>query len=620
MRRFSLLAALIVLALATIFTCGGFGLALAKPLLPGSPFFQMQYTAEQALVNFIKDPAGRAFYFMNLVEKRNSDFVLLAGTKRASTALEYLSLSIDQVSRAFAAAPPEDYALLHLRLMDLVQQVDSAMTTHQVSKGENAEIYNKLKVKIDALKMLLGMAESSSASSEPPSLDENQAILPMVANKGDPVSPAGIDPRMVQFPPGSPGALHAFFPLTGKHAVQGCADCHVNGHYAGTPTQCEACHNLDKPVDHFAGDCASCHVTSDWALVHFDHSLAGTNDCESCHAVDKPAHHFSGQCSLCHSTTDWKQATFNHQAVGATDCQSCHLKNRPANHFDGQCSACHNTSNWAQASFNHQAVGAADCQDCHSKDRPVNHFDGECSACHNTNRWQDASFDHAAARTTDCGSCHSKDKPSNHFDGQCSSCHSTSSWKGASFDHQAVGAIDCQSCHSKDRPSGHFGGQCSACHNTSSWPDASFDHQAAGATDCQSCHNQDKPSNHFDGQCSACHNTSSWSDATFDHQAAGVTDCQSCHNQDKPANHYDGQCSDCHNTASWPDASFNHSFPIDHGGANGDCAKCHPKTTAKWTCYTCHDKGQTESKHSEEGILDIADRCLDCHSGGKEDD
>jgi hypothetical protein len=134
------------------------------------------------------------------------------------------------------------------------------------------------------------------------------------------------------------------------------------------------------------------------------------------------------------------------------------------------------------------------------------------------------------------------------------------------------------------------------------------------------CHTNDKPANHPSGQCSQCHNTTNWGDATFDHQAAGATDCLACHSQDKPANHFSGQCSQCHNTNSWGGASFNHSFPMDHGDANGDCAKCHPSGGAEWTCYTCHDQQKTETKHAEEGISNITTRCLDCHANGKEDD
>ncbi len=59
------------------------------------------------------------------------------------------------------------------------------------------------------------------------------------------------------------------FPLTGAHASLTCDSCHANGRFAGTPTDCYSCHNMDfnnaKNPDHILGkfptDCASCHST-----------------------------------------------------------------------------------------------------------------------------------------------------------------------------------------------------------------------------------------------------------------------------------------------------------------------------------------------------------------------
>lgn len=55
---------------------------------------------------------------------------------------------------------------------------------------------------------------------------------------------------------------------------------------------------------------------------------------------------------------------------------------------------------------------------------------------------------------------------------------------------------------------------------------------------------------------------------------------------------------------------------MNHGGANGNCSKCHPSGGAKYNCYACHDKGKTINKHNEEGISNLDNRCLDCHLRG----
>jgi hypothetical protein len=74
----------------------------------------------------------------------------------------------------------------------------------------------------------------------------------------------------------------------------------------------------------------------------------------------------------------------------------------------------------------------------------------------------------------------------------------------------------------------------------------------------------------------------------------------------------------CHNTENWDDATFDHSFPMNHGGANGDCSTCHPSGAPAWTCENCHSMGEMLNKH--EGIPDIAGRCIECHPNGEEDD
>jgi hypothetical protein len=133
-----------------------------------------------------------------------------------------------------------------------------------------------------------------------------------------------IFPHIVRFQPGSLGAMHAFFPLTGRHAEIECAACHSGGRYAGTPTACAACHAGDAPALHYPGVCTLCHTTTAWKPATFDHKAFDTSDCAACHARNKPAGHWNGQCSACHTTSAWKPANFDHAVAGATDCLACH--------------------------------------------------------------------------------------------------------------------------------------------------------------------------------------------------------------------------------------------------------------------------------------------------------
>jgi hypothetical protein len=258
------------------------------------------------------------------------------------------------------------------------------------------------------------------------------------------------------------------------------------------------------------------------------------------------------------------------------------------------------------------------CENCHKQQKPGLHYPGRCELCHAPTSWLDIHYQHTSPSSNNCAACHAQVRPVNHYPGQCSACHSTAAWIPAQFDHVVAQAVDCQSCHAVHRPNPHWNGQCSLCHTVTAWSPASFNHSAVGATDCQSCHG--RPAGHWGGQCSACHSTSAWLPASFNHSAAGATDCISCHINRRPANHYDGQCSACHSTSAWKPANFNHSFPMNHGGANSQCATCHPSGTGSWTCFNCHNQGELDKKHDEKGIPNYASRCLSCHAGGESDD
>src|SRR5690606_34676322 len=91
------------------------------------------------------------------------------------------------------------------------------------------------------------------------------------------------------------------FPLTGAHVTVDCIECHASG-YAGTPTDCDACHlpdyNQATNPNHISlnlpTNCAACHTTDpDWNPALFpDHDdyypllgahAAIANQCATCH-------------------------------------------------------------------------------------------------------------------------------------------------------------------------------------------------------------------------------------------------------------------------------------------------------------------------------------------------
>jgi len=109
------------------------------------------------------------------------------------------------------------------------------------------------------------------------------------------------------------------FPLTGAHERTDCERCHAGGVFAGTPSQCGACHlrgaaiaETSKPLNHIPtpNSCDDCHMTSTWSNVRFQH-IGLTTPCASCHnnvfARGQGPNHIPAPttCDLCHDTVKW---------------------------------------------------------------------------------------------------------------------------------------------------------------------------------------------------------------------------------------------------------------------------------------------------------------------------
>ncbi|HLK19154.1 MAG TPA: hypothetical protein VKT81_09365, partial [Bryobacteraceae bacterium] len=251
------------------------------------------------------------------------------------------------------------------------------------------------------------------------------------------------------------------FPLTGAHTSVQCAQCHVNGKFAGLSTNCGSCHltefksatNPNHTAAGFPMDCSLCHTTASWAGATFNHNntpfpLTGA--------------HSTVQCAQCHANGNFKSVP--------TDCGSCHqaqfksTTNPPhaAAGFPMDCSLCHTTTSWGGAMFNHNntpfpLTGA--------------HTSVQCAQCHVNGNFTSV--------PTDCGSCHQAQFKSTTnpphaaagFPMDCSLCHTTTSWAGATFNHNntpfpltgAHTSVQCAQCH----VNGNFTSvptDCGSCH------------------------------------------------------------------------------------------------------------------------------------------------------------
>lgn len=381
------------------------------------------------------------------------------------------------------------------------------------------------------------------------------------------------------------------FPLTGSHKRAACASCHANGLYKGTPSNCFACHaSADAHNGQFGTDCGSCHTTTAWKDIRFDHNRTGfaltglhvNVQCKACHVNDvfkgtpktcfachaaRDAHNgqFGSDCASCHNASGWKNAAFDHNKTAFP---------LTGGHASVQCKTCH---------VNGVYKGAPkDCYSCHAaKDIHNGQFGAVCSACHTTSGWKNVTFDHGNTAFPLAGS---------HASAACKSCHVNNVYKGT--------PKDCYSCHAaKDKHNGQFGMDCGTCHKPTKWSDVNFDHNNTAFP---------LSGRHAAAQCQACH-------------ANGVyrgtpANCYACHaSKDAHNGQFGVNCESCHNPGGWGNAAFDHNntaFPLEGKHARLECRKCHGNGIYQGTptqCIACHSD---KDKHNGANGSD----CAVCHT------
>ncbi len=279
------------------------------------------------------------------------------------------------------------------------------------------------------------------------------------------------------------------FPLTGAHKTTGCMECHTTG-FAGTPTECAACHtpdfNLSTNPNHVAlaipKDCAGCHTTNAWAPATFAihsnyYALNGAhaliaNECATCHKGNY--NNTPNTCAGCH-IDDYNQTT-NPNHVTAK--------------FPTDCKTCHSETAWVPSTFNHSTVyplngahATIACSACHKNGNYNTPPPTTCVGCHQAEYNQTTNPNHAAAG----------------FPTTCKDCHSETAWTPATFNHDGMyfpiysgkhkGKWDqCTDCHTTAGNYAQF--SCTVCHTN---PQTNNNHQGVSGYSysspaCYSCH------------------------------------------------------------------------------------------------------------------------------------
>ena len=270
------------------------------------------------------------------------------------------------------------------------------------------------------------------------------------------------------------------FALTGAHLETACENCHSDGKFAETASDCVACHA--EPQEHagmFGTACADCHTTSAWTPagmdgIVFDHARE-TSFSLARHITDFDGSPFA--CQTCHTGDEPLQVT-------DADCQSCHAKPEPTfitEHtalFGPVCQECHDGTG-KMADFDHVMVWPLTGQ----------HAAQECTACHINQTYQ--------GTPTECVACH--EEPPIHFGifgTDCANCHTSDAWLPAQLrqhtfplDHGEQGELACETCHTSASYTAYT---CITCHEHNQdqiWED----HDELGKTlealqACAECH------------------------------------------------------------------------------------------------------------------------------------
>jgi len=296
------------------------------------------------------------------------------------------------------------------------------------------------------------------------------------------------------------------FPLTERHAMLACVDCHksVNvgrrvaavrsdADFRGLRTECASCH-MDVHRGELGTVCASCHNARTFQVTTFAHA--------------KPGPFFQGQhasltCAKCHASTLGpipSAADARPIRVGFVDtterCASCH-RDVHLGQLGTACETCHSvqTAHFAISAFAHERTTF-----------PLmgKHAAVMCIACHKS-ATADFPSGHGEARVfkgigTACANCH-QDSHRGEVSLQCERCHSTNTFQVTTYTHINASAL-------KSFFTGrHLTATCEVCHK----PTVTRAGAGAGSlmsfkqsTSCVSCHT-DVHHGALGPRCETCH-------------------------------------------------------------------------------------------------------------------
>ncbi len=394
---------------------------------------------------------------------------------------------------------------------------------------------------------------------------------------------------------------------------------------------------VNNPHGKIKFECETCHTTSSFSDVEFDHNNLTSFDLEERHA--------HAECVGCHNIKNFKGVT--------TDCLSCHTDVHEGK-LGIDCTRCHTSRGWEvfdshsiHENTNFPLMGRhalVDCLGCHTNlPRGDLSFPNlSCISCHETTYLETTEPDHVAAgMPIDCQLCHQMHafRPGRFPDhdpifpiyngkhsgewGDCAECH---------IDPSSYAIFSCVDCHEHNQgdtdpyhlsiPGYSYQSiACYDCHPTGE-AEPFIDHDAQSFPIYSGKHNDQ-----WD-QCAVCHVVPS------DRRQFSCLQCHQHRQSEMDGKHgsmtgysyLSSACYDCHPTGEKGtfvahDGQF---FPIYSGIHNAQwqqCTECHttPSDRTQFSCFNCHKHNQTDTDAIHSGFAGYAYQsqlCLDCHPTG----
>jgi hypothetical protein len=206
--------------------------------------------------------------------------------------------------------------------------------------------------------------------------------------------------------------------------------------------------------------CESCHSTSGWTRVTFDHEKTG---------FPLEGHHVQAGCRSCHVSGDFKDPV-------PASCAACH-RDVHTGEFGSHCGSCHDARDWTSrfGPEAHRRTGfpltgrhaAIPCEECHlnQRDRRFTRATRDCIDCHAADyaRTAGTPLDHSRAGFgTDCKSCHFPTR----FKGARFQAHEAC-FQIAGGPHSGIACLDCHTTLTSLVPTGTCStntADCMRCH------------------------------------------------------------------------------------------------------------------------------------------------------------